>query len=77
MMCLINLVTETPTVKALPLTMQLMRKPKVLLFDGPTANLTPKRAVRILKKIGELKENLKTTHRPRRAKREESTQDKR
>jgi len=29
MMCLINLVTETPTVKALPLTMPLMRKPKV------------------------------------------------
>jgi branched-chain amino acid transport system ATP-binding protein len=36
------------------MTMALIRKPKVIMFDEPTANLSPKLATEVLKKVADL-----------------------
>ncbi|MEM2569693.1 MAG: ATP-binding cassette domain-containing protein, partial [Candidatus Bathyarchaeia archaeon] len=45
----------------LAIAMALFRKPKLMLFDEPTAHLAPKIANEILEKIIELKESLGIT----------------
>lgn len=45
----------------LAMAMALMRKPKVMMFDEPTANLAPNLAVEVLKKIKELSKKLGLT----------------
>ncbi|MEM1546940.1 MAG: ABC transporter ATP-binding protein [Candidatus Methanomethylicia archaeon] len=41
----------------LAIAMALMRRPKVMLFDEPTANLSPKLAIEVLKEIVNLRDN--------------------
>ena len=36
------------------MTMALIRKPKVIMFDEPTANLSPKLATEVLRKVADL-----------------------
>jgi len=43
------------------MTMALIRKPKVIMFDEPTANLSPKLATEVLKKVAELPATLGLT----------------
>jgi branched-chain amino acid transport system ATP-binding protein len=45
----------------LAIAMALMRRPKVMLFDEPTANLSPKLAIEVLKEIVNLRDNYKIT----------------
>jgi len=43
------------------MTMALIRKPKLIMFDEPTANLSPKLATEVLKKVAELPATLGLT----------------
>jgi len=43
------------------MTMALIRKPKIIMLDEPTANLSPKLATEVLKKVSELPGNLGVT----------------
>ena len=43
------------------MAMALMREPKVMLFDEPTANLAPKMALEVMKKISQMREEFDAT----------------
>ena len=45
----------------LAMAMALMREPKVMLFDEPTANLAPKMALEVMKKISQMREEFDAT----------------
>jgi branched-chain amino acid transport system ATP-binding protein len=45
----------------LAMAMALIRKPQIMLFDEPTANLSPKVSNEVLNKIVELRDNLRMT----------------
>ncbi len=45
----------------LAMAMALMREPKVMLFDEPTANLAPKMAMEVMKKISQMREEFDAT----------------